>query len=53
MKKCIIEGGNLRKSLRGGILKCSLYKGIPTEPIFKNHDAPTSRLANFGLRLTF
>ena len=37
------EGGNLRKYSRGGILKCSLYKGIPTESIFKNRDAPTSR----------
>ena len=37
------KGGNLRKSLRGGMEKCLLYKGIPTESIFKNHDAPTSR----------
>ena len=37
------EGGNLRKSLWGGMEKCLLYKGIPTESIFKNDDAPTSR----------
>ena len=41
------------ENTRGGILKCLLYTGIPTESIFKNHDAPTSRWANFGLRLTF
>ena len=37
------EGSNLRTVMRGGSMKFFLYKGIPTEPIFKNHDAPTSR----------